>query len=153
MNWKSEAVERLRRYDAMNTALKNIPEELERLEYNARGIKASRFDRVPVKGGISTREDALLTNMVQRQELEWSMQQAKLWLSTTDRALSALSSEDRLVLHRMYISRERGGVDRLCGELGCEQSTIYRRRDKALYRFTLALYGFSESQIAAAREN
>ena len=30
---------------------------------------------------------------------------------------------------------------RLCEQLGVEQSSVYRKRDGALYRFTLALYG------------
>ena len=32
MNWKAEAKEKLRRYDAMRLATINIPEEVERLE-------------------------------------------------------------------------------------------------------------------------
>ena len=50
-----------------------------------------------------------------------------------------------MVLTRFYIYPERGGVSRLCEELGVEQSSVYRKRDKALERFTLALYGELES--------
>jgi hypothetical protein len=34
-------------------------------------------------------------------------------------------------------------MDRLCQELDLEQSSIYRKRDQALRRFTTALYGIS----------
>ncbi|MCD7860112.1 MAG: hypothetical protein LUH51_08170 [Firmicutes bacterium] len=45
-----------------------------------------------------------------------------------------------------FTSTLRGGnVDRLCGDLACEQSTVYRKRDKALRHFTIALYGLTES--------
>ena len=90
---------------------------------------------------LRSREDSLLNNMVHRQELSFALQQAELWLDVTDRALGALTPEEKLILHRLYIYPERGAIERLCGELGIEQSSIYRKRDKALHRFTLALYG------------
>ena len=36
---------------------------------------------------------------------------------------------------------ERRKLDQLRMELGVEQSTVYRRRDKALFKFTEALFG------------
>ncbi len=141
MNWKTEAMEKLQRYDAMRQAIVNIPEEIDRLEEEACGIRSARTDGTPVKGGGSGRENALINNMALRQELAWSLEQAKSWVRITDRALGALTAEEKLVLHRMYICPERGAVNRLCGELGVEQSSVYRKRDKALYRFTVALYG------------
>jgi len=145
MNWKAEAMEKLRKYDAMRQATQNIPEEITRLELAARSIRSARTDGTAVKGGGSKREEMLLNNLVHRQELEWTLEQAQCWLTTTDRALSVLSPEEKLVLQRFYIYPERGSVDRLCSELGVEQSSVYRKRDKALHRFTTALYGAVES--------
>ena len=141
MNWKAEAVEKLRKYDAMRQAALNLPEEIERLEQEACSIRGARTDGTPVKGGSSRREDALINNLAQRQELTWSLHQAQSWLRVTDRALGALAPDEKLILHRLYICPERGAIGRLCGELGLEQSSVYRKRDKALRRFTLALYG------------
>lgn len=141
MNWKAEAKEKLRRYDAMRLATINIPEEIERLELDARAIRSARTDGTPVKGGGSRREEAMLSNIVHRQELAWTLQQAHSWLKTTDRALTALNNEEKLILHRLYIYPEKGGLERLCKELGMESSSVYRRRDKALKHFTMAYYG------------
>ncbi len=145
MNWKTEAMEKLRRYDAMRQAVVNIPEEIDRLEDEMLSIRSARTDATPVRGGGSRREDAILNNIAQRQELSWSLGQARSWVKVADRALGALTPEEKLVLHRLYICPERGAVNRLCGELGVEQSSVYRKRDKALYRFTVALYGVAES--------
>lgn len=147
MNWKSEAIDRLRRYDSMKTAVQSIPDEIRRLEMEATSIKAVRTDKVPIKSSAADRNDALINNMVQREELEWTLKQAKLWVKTTDTALSNLTPEDKLILHRLFIANERGNIERLCQELNCEQSTVYRKRDQALYRFTVALYGFVETQF------
>lgn len=144
MNWKAEAKEKLRRYDAMRLATINIPEEVERLELDAQAVRSAKMDGDVVNGGGSKREDALLNNIIHRQELLWTLEQAQLWLRTTDRALSALSNEEKLILHRLYIYPEAKAPERLCAELGMETSSIYRRRDKALRHFTLAYYGIDE---------
>lgn len=141
MNWKEEATQKLRQYNAMRLALQNLPEELKRLEQAASSIRSARIDDTPVKGGTNRREDMLLSNMVHREELTNTLSQAKLWVSTIDRALGALTPEEKLILYRMYMYPERNALDRLCQELDLEQSSIYRKRDQALNRFVTAYYG------------
>ena len=145
MNWKAEAMEKLRRYEAMERATVNIPLEIQRLKAAAQAPRGAKIDGTPVKGSGNRREEMLMDNMVHRQELQWNLEQAQWWLDTADRALETLTPEERLVLRRLYISPQKGAVERLCQELGVEQSSVYRRRDQALYRFTTALYGFPES--------
>lgn len=145
MNWKVEAMEKLSRYHAMRQALQNIPEEIKRLEADIQSLPGAKTDGTPVKGGGSKREDMLMNNLICRQELENLLKQAKSWVKTTERALAILTPEEKLILHRMYILPERGCLDRLVMELGVEQSSIYRKRDKALHRFTIALYGIPET--------
>lgn len=145
MNWKEEAAEKLRKYDAMRTATENIPQELQRLELSARAIRASGAESPRVQTSRNRQEEQLLNNIVHRQELRWALENAKSWVKTTDHALSALSPEDRLVLSRLYVYPEKGALQRLCQDLGVEQSSIYRRRDRALRNFTTALYGTIEN--------
>ena len=140
MNWRGEAVEKLRKYDAMCRSLQNIPLEVKRLEVDARAIRGARTDGTPVKGGGSGREDALINNIAHRQELTWALEQAKYWVDITRRGLETLTPEEKLVLQRFYLTPEQGSVQRLCMELGVEQSSIYRKRDKALRKFALAFY-------------
>ena len=80
-----------------------------------------------------------------RQELSWALEQAKYWVEATELAMGTLSPEERLILFRMYISPQHGAVGKLSEELGAEQSSIYRRRDAALQKFTRAFYGAVES--------
>lgn len=141
MNWKQEAKEKLQRYDAMRLATINIPQEIQRLEIDAHSIRSARIDATPVSGGGNRREEALLNNILHRQELTWTLQQAQAWLQITDRALSALTSREKQILTRLYIYPEKGGLERLCKELDMESSSVYRHRDQALKRFTMALYG------------
>lgn len=144
MKWKNEAMDKLRRYDGMRQALLNIPREIALLKAEAAAIRKAPMDTTPVKSS-SRREDALINNLARRQELEWTLKQVKNWLEVADRGLSALSQDEQLVLQRMYLYPEKGALERLCKELGIEQSSVYRKRDQALQRFTIALYGFEET--------
>ena len=141
MNWKNEAIERLSRYNAMSQAVKNIPIELKRLEKNSADLRGRRTDGIRVSSSPGRQEDILIGNLMKQYELTRNYENAMAWVDTTNRALSSLTQEEELILRRMYIDPQRGVVNRLCGELGVEQSSIYRKRDIALYHFTMALYG------------
>jgi hypothetical protein len=145
MDWKKEAIEKLERYDARKRSIASIHDEITMLELQSVSIRSATADGTPVQGGGNGREDALLTNKVKREELTRDLALAKLWCKMVERSLDALTSEERLVLDRFYIHRNKGNVDRLCEELHLERSAVYARRDAALYHFTIAHYGFSES--------
>lgn len=144
MNWKYEAMEKLKSYNAKKQALRSIPEEIARLESEMRSIRSATSDGTPVSGGGSGREDRHLSNIVHREELSRSLEQAKAWVNLVDAGLAILSQEERLVLDRFYINPARGNVDRLCGEMGIEKSQVYARKDSALHHFTISLYGCTE---------
>ena len=145
MNWKFEAIEKLKEYTARKNAITSIPEEIKRLEEDAQRIRAASADATPVQGGGSAREDMLLSNIVHREELQRRLSDARRWVDIVDGGLSVLTDDDRLVLDRFYIHPMRGNVDRLCDELAVEKAAVYKRKEKALHRFTVALYGTTES--------
>lgn len=142
MNWKSEAIQKLTEYESRKAALLSIPEEIERLKSSARSIRAATADATPVPGGGSKREEVLLSNIVYREELERKLTQNKKWVSVVERSLTVLTPSEYRVLEVMYIRNiRRGAVDLLCDELHIEKPTVYRWRDDALLKFTMALYG------------
>lgn len=145
MNWKSEALEKLKDYEAKKQCLASIPEEIRQLKEQYGAIRSSTSDGTPVSGGGSGREDMLLSNIVKREELTRAYRQAARWVKLVDAGLEILSQEERLILERFYIHPAKGNVDRLCEELGVEKSEVYRRKDVALRRFTLCLYGATEN--------
>ncbi|MBQ4601188.1 MAG: hypothetical protein IJB17_06130 [Oscillospiraceae bacterium] len=145
MDWKQEAINKLKDLEVKKQALRSIPLERERLRCALEGIRASGVDGAPVRGSTTRREDRLLGCIVKLQELENTEKQAKLWVKTVSGALDALTDEERLLLDRLYVLPVKNGVNQLCEELMVEKSAVYYRRDKALRRFTLAMYGAPES--------
>ena len=145
MNWKKEAIEKLKEYNARKQSITSIPMEIAQLESAVRGIRSAPADGVAISGGGSGREDMLLSNICKREELKRSLAAAKVWVSQVEDAMAVLNQEERLILDRFYINPARGNVDRLCGERNVEKPTVYRRKDDALRRFTICLYGCTEN--------
>ena len=144
--WKYKAIDKLKDYSAQKVALKNLPEEIRRLESEARSIKSATADGTPVKGGASGREDRLLTNIERREEHKAMYKRAKLAVSMVDRGLSVLTPEERHVLDVMYIIREKGYITRLMQDYDlADERSVYKKADKALLHFTIAMYGATES--------
>ena len=146
MNWKREAVDKLKNYEAHKLALESLPKEIRRLESSFAGIRSATTDGTPISGGGNTREDSMLSNIVHRDELKRRLKEARLWVSMVDKALAVLDDEEQLVLDRFYIHRTKGTVEARCESLNLEKSAVYDRRDKALRHFTLALYGVTETE-------
>lgn len=144
MIWKNEAVSRLKAYQAKKLALENIPMEIRQQVLALSSIRSADPDSAPVRGS-STREDAMLNSMVYRSELEESFLRTRLWVDATDRALGVLNQEERILLERFFIYAEPKAADRLAGDLHMDVKTVYRRKDEALRKFTIALYGMAES--------
>lgn len=143
MDWKSEAEEKLRLYEVRRTSLEAIPCEIKRLEEEYTSIRRGRLGG-PARGGNRSPEDAMLTNIVRREELWSQLHNAQAWCALVEKGLAALSETDRLLLDRFYIHPEKDAASRLCEELDLQElSSVYRRRRRALQRFTRALY-FSE---------
>lgn len=145
MDWKREAAEKLRLYEAKRESISQISTEIRRLENELSRVRSAIGDGTAVRGDMSRREDMLINNIARREELMVAMKIVKVWVEMVDKALAILNDEERLVLRRFYINPARGNVERLCGELGVEQATVYRRRDAALRRFCIALYGVVET--------
>lgn len=144
--WKYKAIDRLKEYPAKITALQNIPDRIAQLESLANSIRSATTDSTPVQGGGCTREDVMLSNMVEREELQANLFRAKQDCKIVERGLSVLGDDERYILDKMYIHRTKGYIERLQDEYGLEdQRSVYRRADKALLHFTIAAYGVTES--------
>ena len=97
-----------------------------------------------MEGGASGYEERLINYIDRKGRLEQNLGMAQARVERIERGLSVLTENERLVLTRFYIRREPRYLDRLCGELGYEMRTIYRLKDSALKKFTLAMYGVKD---------
>ena len=108
------ALERLGQMETMRLAAENMPHEI---------ALAKEQGATPVQ----------LKEMIARQR------ELRQWLKATGKALQVLTPEEMLVAQRLLILPAKNNVRRLCQELGVEQSSVYRRREKVLKKVGKAL--------------
>ena len=142
MNWQKISIERLKEYEARKTALQLLPEQIETLEAKYTAIRSAQTDATPIRGnGGNKREDALINNIVMRDELKQNLKIAEREIAVTEKGLAGLTDEQKRILDGFYINRGNGHVESLCVELHLEKSRIYALKDEALKKFTLSCYG------------
>ena len=141
MDMRELAKDRLRQYAAKAAARENLADEIRELEYRRQSL-SSAISQVPGGKSEPGGREAMLVSCIQRQtELEEALYLTRRWLGRMDRGLGILSQEERVVLDRFYIHPEKGAAERLVEELGLDVKTVYRWADRALRRFTAAIWG------------
>ena len=89
MDWKSEAIDKLKQYEAKRQALVSIPLEIAQVESSMTSIRSARVDGVAVKGsGSSGRENMMLSCIVQRDELQRNLDRQLTFISKARRIIS-----------------------------------------------------------------
>lgn len=141
MDWKIEAKEKLKTYSAKKVSVGNLSDEIRELQYHRRSIHSSTSDGTPVSGGTNKREDMLLNTLVLQKELEENLRIVTRWVRRVEKALDELTDEERVILSRFFIYPEKGAAERLACDLGIDPKTVYYRKDRALEKFTYAMYG------------
>lgn len=144
-NWCVFAIQRLGDYEDRLTAVENLTDQIESLEDKVTAIRSAVTDSTPVQGGNENkREQMLIFNISMRCELQKNLEYAKKEISITEKGLATLTKAEKEVLHRFYINRTKGYIQRLCDDLFISQAEVYRMKDIALKKFTMACYGIVE---------
>lgn len=138
--WKKQAMNELEMYEARKQALINIPDQIKELEEKLTSIRSQTADSVSVKGGGGSRDDAYLNNIVARDRLQANLEEARRAVSRVSGALNILTAEEKMLLERFFVTREKSAADNLADELHIDRKTVYYRKDNALKKFTIAMY-------------
>lgn len=143
MNWKVEAVRDLKTYSQRKESVENIQERIKVLDEQFKSLKGISADE-PVMGGMSKQEEKWLDNIAERERLSFSLKIAEALVELTEKGLDVLDDRERQILEGFYINHTENHVDVLCDELHFEKSRLYQIKDKALRKFTIAMYGTVE---------
>ena len=135
MDWKICAVEDLRRYNLMKAGILNSEDKLRTIESDVMRARSALEDR---RKRIDSR---LVDALVEGERLKTNILTAKTLTKLVERGLSILCDNDRRILEIFYMSGVTKPATHLVKELGYSPRSIYRARDRALEKFTLAMYG------------
>lgn len=141
MKWDDIAIGDLRRYPGLCSSVKNLSERLRILEESAADVKGANLDRIPLSGGGSCYEDKLLNVLVEKEKKRHLLKTDLQLKKAIERGLGALDDEERRVLEGFYMYPSRNAADSLASRIACDRATVYRIRKRALYKFTVHMYG------------
>lgn len=140
MNYRIFTEDMLRSFRAKQAAIENLQRTVDCL------LVEDRLDRERLEGSAEPNRanQQRLGNRVFLCETRKRLEAAKTEVAQVERALSLLSETEKKVIHLLYVDRKRRAVDELMEELCYEKSNIYKIRDRALLKLTIALYGAVE---------
>lgn len=141
MNYKKWLIEDLQNLDRCRFSIRQMTEELRTLEAEYAAIKATDYDKQPGGHGENVQEEKLLTAIAKRDELRANLKFTRRRVADLERLLSALPDDERRIVERMYIHREKYAADNLATELGYETAHIYRLKNQALVHLAQMRYG------------
>ncbi len=136
MDWKACAVDDLRRYRLLKTSLLNCREKIGAIKETAASGRAAIKSR-----GARRTDNRIIDAIVEIDRLRYNISAIEKLIKCIERGLRALSKEERLLLEKFFMSANPANIQEIKASLGYEMRTIYRLRDKALLKFTLAMYG------------
>ena len=135
MNWRKHAIEDLSNYKFMKLGILNSKE---RLAIMNSGIKAS-LPVIRKRGSQSSPE--FMNCKIEANKLRQSISLAQSTTRLIERALDSLTEPERRILSNFYMDSSPKPANVLSVELGFSVRSLYRARDEALAKFTLAMYG------------
>lgn len=141
MNWATVSIQRLKDYEIRRQAIENIAEQIEILEERFTAIRSATTDGTPTPTNANRREEMLAYNISMRDELKNNLSLAKREIALTEKGLAACTEKERKILTSFFIHRTRNHIQQLCDELYVSKTELYRMKDDALRKFTIAMCG------------
>ncbi len=134
MDWKTCAIDDLRQYNQIKIGIINSKEKLNIIKKKVRHANTTSAQRG------KKMETNILNALVEGERLQQNIISAESLTKLVDRGLSTLDGEERRILERFYMTSAPKSGSALAAELGYEIRSLYRLRERALQKFTLAMY-------------
>lgn len=139
MNWKTRAIEDLRRYKFIKLGIINSKERLATIDSTTKPLLHMSKKR------RTRRKRELVDAAAEADRLRQNISSAESTVLLIERALDSLTELERDTLERFYMDSNPKPVTLLSDEFGFSVRALYRIRYEALEKFTLAMYGTAAS--------
>ena len=145
LNKTSAAEKALEDYGAMKDIIENTDERIKSIYEKMSGVGSPVMSDMP-KGPHNPQatEDRYIKHIDEIDVAKERYRQALEYMDWMDPALASLNDDERAVLEMYYWSsyRQRGGAIRsIMDYFQIEQSSAYNKKNRALAKLTLLLYG------------
>ena len=140
---RSAAVSAIKDFDNMQFIIDHTDEDINRIRAEMTGIRSPGYDGMPKSHNPQAGEECLLSSIEKIDLLKERYRQAQEYMDWFLPAWKELPEEDQFVLEAFYRDNEYGcnAADAVSRRLCIERASAYRRKNRAVEKLTIMLYG------------
>lgn len=141
---RSAAVDALKDYSSMRFIIDHTDEEIKAAYEKMSGISSPQFDGMPHSHNPQAAEDRIIKGIEEIDVLKERYRQAVEYMAWFLPAWKELSEDERYVLEAFYGETNEYGsnaADEVADYFQIERASAYRRKNRALERLTILLFG------------
>ena len=139
------AIRELEQYRYLLSARANCKDRIVELEETMYRLQSAKTDDVSVQSSLNS-DQRICSLLDAKEEQIWRLSSIDLKLTRFKRAMETLSDEDRSVLRLCFVEKAET-PEEAAWQLGIEKSCLYKKRNRALVRFTKALFGITDDIV------
>lgn len=141
---RSAAVDALKDYSSMRFIIDHTDEEIKAAYEKMSGVSSPQFDGMPHSHNPQAAEDRIIKGIEEIDVLKERYRQAVEYMAWFLPAWEELSEDERYVLEAFYGETNEYGsnaADEVADYFQIERASAYRRKNRALERLTILLFG------------
>ena len=141
---RSAAIAAVKDYESMRFIIDNTDSEIGSVYDKLSGVGATRWDGMPHAHNPQAAEERVVNGIEEIDVLKERYRQAVEYMEWFEPAWNQLSDEDRYVLETFYGDANSYGSSAagyIAEFLHIEQASAYKRKNRALDRLTVLLFG------------
>lgn len=141
---KAAAIDALKDYASMEYIIQNHQEDLEEAQERMFSLRPSMPTGMPSAHNPKAGENKLVASIDEINVLKERYRQALEYMEWFRPAWEALNEDEQFVLSEFYRnedSRQADAIASICDRFSIERSSAYNKKNRALARLALLLYG------------
>ncbi len=141
---RTATIAAIKDYENMQFIIENTDDEIAKQKDKMVGIASPRYDGMPHSHNPNTAEDRIINGIEEIDILKERYRQAVEYMEWFEPAWDQLTEDDRYVLETFYGDSNAYGSNAgyyIASYFGVEQTSAYKRKNRALDRLTVLLFG------------
>ncbi len=141
---RSATIAAIKDYDAMQFIIDSTDDEIKRTYEKMTGVGSPSWDGMPGSNDVHAGEERILTGIEEIDILKKRYRQAVEYMDWFKPAWEQLTEDERYCLETFYGDGNTYGssaADHIAAYFNVEQASAYRRKNRALDRLTVLLFG------------
>ena len=138
---KSAAADAVTDYGSMKFIIEHTDDEIKAAYEKMGGISSPQFDGMPHAHNPHAAEDRRAEGMDEISVLRERYREAVEFMGWFKPAWEELTEDERYVLECFYMGADGPAVNAVCERFQIERNSAYRRKNRALSKLSVMLYG------------